>query len=409
MVSEGGRHVLCVSAGVPNNKIQQQVETMQLLLGMNRFLSCGFLTKEESRSLPLVIAYFVQIISDNVERKTENLLKFHLYYHLHTYTKLWGPPCGWDSSFNESHHKTEIKAPAKNTQSNRSTLVKQTIVRLMENRAIQLATDVYNLRNESAPRRKTNNEGVFGAKFYLYINDNTGIPTMNWKLAGDQGKVNHPEDVVTFCCHHVMPITSSMVLDGFTEHRRFDTLNNQQHIFRAHPSYKSTSGQSSGIWYDWAIFLIEGEKIPCQIMCFLNINTIRTDGLQTVRGYVIDQNGLYAVVRKFKSTPRLLSERSIVSTGIIEDGLLLLPCNSIYSEVCVVPDYTANEVYQNMYQISESPRRFFVVGNQSHWLSYFKKIFNHVKSLSREKVLQKGRDEYYLYTHTQSTDTEETN
>ena len=343
MVSDGGRHVLHNCARVPNDKIQEQVEMMQLVLGMNRFLSCGQLTKEEQKRLPRVIAYFVQKVSDNIHRKTEQLLKFHLYYHLHKYTQLWGPPCGWDSSFNESHHKTEIKAPAQNTQSNPSKLIKQTIDRLMEYRTVQLATDVYKLRKEALLKPRNSNDGVFGARFHLYIDRNAGLPTMNWMLTADRDKVHHPNSIISFCCHHVLPITKSDTLYGFTEHRRIDQENGQQHIFRAHPSYQSTSGQATGIWYDWAMFQLEDETIPCQIMCFLNIDYLKDDVMQTVRGYVIDQNGLYAVVRRFKNTPRPLSERSIFSTGEIEDGFYLLPCNSIYSELCAVPKHTSGE------------------------------------------------------------------
>ena len=148
---------------------------------------------------------------------------------------------------------------------------------------------------------------------------------MNWMLTADRDKVHHPNSIISFCCHHVLPITKSDTLYGFTEHRRIDQENGQQHIFRAHPSYQSTSGQATGIWYDWAMFQLEDETIPCQIMCFLNIDYLKDNAMQTVRGYVIDQNGLYAVVRRFKNTPRPLSERSIISTGEIEDGFISFP------------------------------------------------------------------------------------
>ena len=92
MVSDGGRHILHNCVRVPNDKIQEQVEMMQLLLGMNHFLLCGYLTKQEQKRPPLVIAYFVKKVSDNIKRKTEHLLKFHLYYHLHTHTQNCGDP-----------------------------------------------------------------------------------------------------------------------------------------------------------------------------------------------------------------------------------------------------------------------------------------------------------------------------
>ena len=242
---------------------------------------------------------------------------------------------------------------------------------------------------------RNSNDGVFGARFHLYIDRNAGLPTMNWMLTADRDKVHHPNSIISFCCHHVLPITKSDTLYGFTEHRRIDQENGQQHIFRAHPSYQSTSGQATGIWYDWAMFQVEDETIPCQIMCFLNIDYLKDDVMQTVRGYVIDQNGLYAVVRRFKNTPRPLSEMSIISTGEIEEGFYLLPCNSIYSEICVVPDYSTEEFDGNMHQICETPNRFFVVGNQSQWLSSFRQVFHYVTTIPRHELLRKGKDDYY--------------
>ena len=272
MLSEGGNYVLRHVAGVAEDHIKQQVNMIQVILGMNRFLGCGYITTEELKRLPLVVAYFVQQIIDNIHRDS-NLLKFHLYFHLPKYISMWGPPCGWDSSFNESHHKTEIKAPAKNTQCRGSTFVKQTISRLVEYRTVQLATDVWHLGKEisceNPPERKSRG-GIFGAKFLLYREGRNGTPTMSWKASRDKDRVHHPDDIISFCCQYVIPITTSFVLEGFTEHIRVDQLNNTKHIFRAHPSYQSTSGQANGVWYDWAIFELEEEMIPCQIICVLS-------------------------------------------------------------------------------------------------------------------------------------------
>ena len=40
-------------------------------------------------------------------------IKTHIYFHLPKCIEIWGPPAGWDLVASESHHKTEIKAPAK--------------------------------------------------------------------------------------------------------------------------------------------------------------------------------------------------------------------------------------------------------------------------------------------------------
>ena len=317
---------------------------------------------------------------------------------------MWGPPCGWDSSFNESHHKTEIKAPAKNTQSRGSTLVKQTISRLMEYRTVQLATDVWSLGDETGRKAQLgmkSMEGEHGAKFILFT-DTDGSPTMSWKSVRDKDRVHHPQDIIAFCCEHVIPITTSSFLQGFTEHRRCDYFNNTTHIFRAHPSYQSTSGQANGVWYDWAIFELEEKMIPCQIMCFLNINNLRqTEEIHQVRGYEVDQNGLYAVVRRFKDAPKTLdgNDSFFIQHGEVETGFYLLHCNSIYSDVCVVPDFGIQDKDppKDDYQINSNSKQFFVVGNQFSWLSSFKAVFKYVRTLRREDLLRSSKDHYLKY------------
>ena len=45
---------------------------------------------------------------------------------------MWGPLAGWDSAASKSHHKTEIKAPAKSTQRNASYFIEQTVSHQLE-------------------------------------------------------------------------------------------------------------------------------------------------------------------------------------------------------------------------------------------------------------------------------------
>ena len=63
-----------------------------------------------------------------------------------------------------------------------------------------------------------------------------------------------------------------------------------------------------------------------------------------------------------------------------------------------MPDYSTEEVYRNTYRISETPKRFFVVGNQSNWLATFRQLFRYVTTVPRDELLSKGRREYELYT-----------
>ena len=76
-----------------------------------------------------------------------------------------------------------------------------------------------------------------------------------------------------------------------------------------------------------------------------------------------------------------------------------ISCNSIYSDVCVVPDYSLEEIDQckDGYRISNNPKQFFVVGNQNSWLLSFKDIFKDVSLVRRDDLLSKGKTKYLNY------------
>ena len=69
-------------------------------------------------------------------------IKNHLYLHLPQYIEMWGPPAGWDSAASESHPKTEIKAPAKNTRRNASSLIEQTASCQLEENNFSVHTEL---------------------------------------------------------------------------------------------------------------------------------------------------------------------------------------------------------------------------------------------------------------------------
>ena len=65
----------------------------------------------------------------------------------------------------------------------------------MEYQTAQLTMDVYKLQKKRVPQPKMNNNGVFGGKFHLYINHNTGVPTINCRLVADTEKVHYPDNL----------------------------------------------------------------------------------------------------------------------------------------------------------------------------------------------------------------------
>ena len=87
-----------------------------------------------------------------------------------------GPPAKWDSATSESHHKTEIKAPAKNTQRNASTFIEQTASRQLGKNVSAGYRVLDNNQIDDTVITKTN--AIAGSKFSIKVDDH-GVPTMS--------------------------------------------------------------------------------------------------------------------------------------------------------------------------------------------------------------------------------------
>ena len=377
MASSNGRKQL-MDSGLSAASIDSIVATFELIIAMEEFLKHGQITKGELENFPKMAVHYINQINKNCKRKDGSgtcTIKNHLYLHIHKYIQMWGPPTGWDSAASESHHKTEIKAPSRNTQRNASTFIPQTACRQLENRAIERACFMFNLHQQE---QSTLSKDSTGAKFTIQLN-NKGEPSMNWQEKGNRNKIAHPPEIIKYCCEVILPQLTSNYVEGMTEHHRRNTDNNIKYIFRSHPSYRLNSGQKNGVWYDWAMFDHEesGEYedgIPAQILCLLNISTWVDER---------KSNGVYAVVRKFltrtvaaNNNPRTKS--SIVSHGILEPNFCLLECETIVDVAAVVPNP------------SESNNKFLVIKNREFWLHSFYQQLKAIRSKTLPELYDEG-------------------
>ena len=83
--------------------------------------------------------------------------------------------------------------------------------------------------------------------------------------------------------------------------------------------------------------------------------------VKVVQGYNIDSNGEYGVVRRFSHVPTRVDKSSIVSQGKLENKPYLFSCDSIVSEVAVVPNNSELTIND----------QFMVIANISIWLETF--------------------------------------
>ena len=335
-----------------DNKIDV-IRSLELIIGMEEFLRYGSIKLGDVNNLPLIIANFLNEVNTNCYKTSgmgQRIIKNHLYFHLQDYIELWGPPAGWDSSHCESHHKSEIKAPSKSTQCNKSTLIHQTANRQLEYRLTDRAMADYSI---AFPKLKKPIPRVAGARFKI-------TPTeTHWSRLPKLRIVEHADCVLDFIRSMVLPVLiDNTGVKGFTEHNRRNEYGDYK--FRAHPCYRADVGQRNAIWYDWCNCQFEeGNQsvlVPCQILCFLQIDGFIPNAV--VNGYHAEDKGEYAVVRRFERPPTKHRYSSIVYEGTTTTQLYLLNVDIIEEPLSVVQDHGNHNNY-------------FVVGNRNRWLEAF--------------------------------------
>jgi len=374
LVSGLGKETLCTKAHITTQSINSLIYTIELILFMEEFWKKGKIMKRQLGSLKKMIDHFVTQINDNCNREGmgTKLIKNHLFFHLPMYIKLWGPPTGWDSASSESHHKTEIKGPSKNTQNNASTIIEQVAKRQTEKNTICR----FHCSTNDQPQASQPNT-VSGSKFTIVKNLN-GKPGMKWSRSDNKDKPTHPHLVIQFCYDHFFAGSSTInEVRGFTEHNRICHDSDIVHRFRCHPSYRADAGLVKDTWYDWALFsYIDNDgteqDIPCQILCLLDLHNYRTDTWPKVMN--VDKAGEYAVVRCFRAAAKPIrnSRSKIVEEGTLEDNLMIISCDSISDTVAVVQNKT----------IPPTDNQFFVVKNRTRWLSFFYDKLNSFDTLN---------------------------
>ena len=113
IISDRGREILFQERKIVESRIEDEVLMLELILGMEEWIKSGHHTREEINKLPYAINRFIDIlnITCQCDGMGTRLIKNHLLFHMTKYMEFFGPPNGWNSAPNETHHKTEIKAP----------------------------------------------------------------------------------------------------------------------------------------------------------------------------------------------------------------------------------------------------------------------------------------------------------
>jgi hypothetical protein len=358
MLSDRGRQILLYERTISPALLTDQITMCELCLGLEEWMKKPSYTRADVRKVPDVISYVMGYVDATLKRGGMGnlLIKNHLFLHLHDYMVKWGPPRQWNSGPNESHHKTEVKAPSKNTQRRIDSFIKQTAGRYTELRLLRQACRHFGISDAELLANKPPSLSfleckVTGARYSIGFYNHT--PTMRWDSKSHNHRAAIHPAILSLVCNVVLPHLPEArgrrghVVPCFTEHKRDNMQPGAPHcIFRAHPCFRSKEDHPKDVWYDWAYFnLVDNVKVPGQILCLMDLSSLPLGATFDYRGYAIDEPGLYAVVRLFKAPPDH-SRRDIhddpvgflVEWGELQGGFFILNCEYISDTACVVPN-----------------------------------------------------------------------
>jgi hypothetical protein len=266
----------------------------------------------------------------------------------------WGPPRQWNSGPNESHHKTEVKAPSLNTQRRTDSFIQQTAGGHTELRLLRRACrnfGVSDARIEAdKPTFQEANSRKTGARYSVGVSNNS--PSMRWDSRSHIHRASIHPAALSLVCLVVLPHLPEHGDRGhsvpcFTEHKRPNNTEGAPHcIFRAHPCHRSQEDHPKDVWCDWAHFDAGADGVlPGQILCFMDLASLPPGVQFPHRGCDIHEPGLHAAVRLFQSVPtcgRLAPTGEgvgeLVKWGELQEGFFILNCDSTTDTACLVPN-----------------------------------------------------------------------
>eukprot|EP00980_Cylindrotheca_fusiformis_P015816 scaffold4629_cov75-Cylindrotheca_fusiformis.AAC.1 len=141
MLSDRGRQILLEHRTINEGPLEDKVYLFELALCFESWLRKDVYHRSELENLQEGLNHYVDHVRNTCHRKGMGplLIKNHLVLHVPEYIDRWGPPAGWDSGPSESHHKTEVKIPANNTQRRQASFLAQVSKRYDETVVIRKA------------------------------------------------------------------------------------------------------------------------------------------------------------------------------------------------------------------------------------------------------------------------------
>jgi hypothetical protein len=336
------------------------IRLFEMMLLLENFCTQDELSNTMVRTLNQFMPYLLNTYRVTLDRQVGcqmKIIKFHLPTHFVNDIQRFGTMKNFDTGIGESHHKTEAKRPAKNTQRRKINFEYQTAKRQIENIAINMAYCNSIIEDDKNNRRDND---YFESKWFRYLFDKekkiliqkTSKEDCNWMDLTFQNQL-------TKICSE---IAEQGCIDGpfrfFTQHNR------AQFIFRADPSYDKNQP-----WYDWAsIKWAQDGVIPAKLLLFWDINEEEFKKQFTIGSTTVTCPGCYAISYSLSSSTSAIKAHGasqLVKYAKIdfERDICIIPLDSIHSPITALP-----------YKIEEdiiNAQEWILLVSKTSWLEIF--------------------------------------
>ena len=354
------------------------IHLFELMLMLENYCTQDELNSSMVRTLHQFMPFILNTYKDTLDRQVGcqmKIIKFHLPTHFAVDIQRFGSMKNFDTGIGESHHKTEAKHPAKNTQRRKISFEYQTAKRQIENIAINMAYCNTVNKNEN---NQTRSDDYEECKWYRYCFDDEkkSLIQNNTKESCKWNDKKFQKQLYNICLDLVTNGSINGPFRFFTQHNR------GQFIFRADPSYDKHEP-----WYDWASIKWEQDGIiPAKLMIFWDIKINEFKKPFTIGSTTVTCPGSYAISYSLSSSASAIKAHGasqLVKYAKIdfERDICIFPVDSIHSPITAMP-YNIDE------DIIAATEWIFLV-SKSSWKQIF---FDFMKTkLDSEKTTQNNK------------------
>jgi hypothetical protein len=350
----------------------------ELMLLLENFCGQDELSPNMVRTLHQFMPYILNTYKLTLDRQVGcqmKIIKFHLPSHFASDIQRFGSMKNFDTGIGESHHKTESKNPAKNTQRRKVNFEFQAAKRQIENLAINMAYNnsiaAFNDDDEK------NHDDYVESKWFRYVYDDKKHVLMQKNSKENCKWIDtiFQNQLEKFCSLVVNQGCIVGPLKFFTQHNR------GKFIFRADPSYDKTEP-----WYDWASIKWEADGIiPAKLLIFWEIGDDAFQKPFKIGSTTITCPGEYAISYSLSTSTTAIRAHGashLVKYAVIdfEKDICMFPVESIHSPITALP--------YNIQEDTVIAKEWILLVSKDNWLKIFVELMK--SELDKEKSTRRG-------------------